>query len=125
VSQIGIVIDDKYSCGLLGLPDHLGLACTIFRGTCFGFSQKNTHGGALADVAVDEHGAAGLACDAIDLAQTETGSFSPLFGGEKRIEGSRNDLRRHTRTRILDRKLCIVSGLQPYLVQDRNRARTN
>src|SRR6478735_8731747 len=48
--------------------------------------QQYAHGRALVRLAFDHRDAAGLAREAVDLAQAEPGAFADRLGGEERIE---------------------------------------
>ena len=54
--------------------------------------------------------AAGLLDEAVDLRQAEAGAFADPLGGEERLEGLADDLRRHPRAAIADEDADILPG---------------
>ena len=57
--------------------------------------QIELDGGAVSGLAVDRDVSAGLLDEAVDLAQSESGALTGRLGGEERVDGARDHVRRH------------------------------
>ena len=69
------------------------------------------HHGAVADLGLDARMAARLLDEAIDHAQSEAGALAHVLGGEERLEGACQHVRRHPDAGVADRDHHVLPRL--------------
>src|ERR1051325_4837031 len=67
------------------------------------------NGRAAPHFTLDPNGSAGLAHEAVNHAETETGAAADLFGGEERLEDACHDVRRHSNAGVDDGQTYEIS----------------
>ena len=74
--------------------------------------QVQAHHRPVADFGIDPDLATGLLGEAVDHRQAESGALSDRLGGEERVEGAGDHLRRHAGAAVADAQRDVLPGRQ-------------